>query len=156
MGLTAISTTRRDEDSPWKENLFADLHARDEELREAPFGYAFSEFSTTSAFPTYVVAETRSIYVPAWAKGITCAAQFAHTTGDSVFFEWFLDGTSVSAADFVNSSVHPTFDDTERKTLAAIATAVRGTRVVLELKISAGGGGTAYAKGTVGAACRFE
>lgn len=156
MGLTTIVSTRRDVDSPWKENLFTDLHSRDDELREAPFNYAFAEFSTTSAFPTYVVAETKNVYIPTWARGITMAAQFAHTTGDSVFFEWFLDGSSVAAAAFENASVHPTYDDTHRKTLAAIPTAIRGTRVVLELKISAGGGGTAYAKGTDGAACRFE
>lgn len=137
-----------------KEQLFTDLYDRDEALREQSFFLGFPEKSTASAYSTFALVLTRSIYIPRHALGITLAAQFKKVGGAGCFFEWFLDGTSVAAEDFTTSD--STYDDSHRKTLAAISPALRGTRVDITLKLAALGGGTAFAIQTDGPACRFE
>lgn len=148
-----IASTRRDVDSPLTEQFFTDLHDRDEALREQPFFLGFAEVSTASAFPTYALVLTKSIYIPRHALGITLAAQFKKVGGSACFFQWFLDGTSVAAAGFTVSD--STYDDSHRKTLAAIDTDLRGTTVDITLKLAAWLGGTAFAIQTDGPACRF-
>jgi len=150
MTWTTIASTRRDVDSPAEEDLFTDFYNRDENLREAPFCLLFAEVSTASAWPTYATVLTSAVYIPAWASGITLAAQFK-VTGSFALFQWFLDGTSVAAADSTTSA---TYDDSKRKTLAAIDEAIRGSVVDITLNL-AQVGGTAYAIQTDGPACRF-
>ncbi len=158
MAWPGILASRRDVDSPWKADLFDDLHDRDDSLHERTFPMVFTEVSTTSAFSTYVVVFTETIYIPVAAHGIRVGCQLSVTTGDSNFFQWFLDDVSIAAADFINDVVHPTYNDTKRKTNTTIidaAPAIRGTRVALELRMTNLGGGTSYAKSSFGAVCAF-
>ncbi len=155
MAWPGILASRRDVDSPWKADLFDDLHDRDVNLHERTFPMVFPEVSTTSVFGAYAVVFTETIYIPTAAHGIRVGCQLSVTTGDSNFFQWFLDDVSISAADFINDVVHPTYNDTKRKTNTAIDTAIRGTRVALELRLSNLGGGTSYAKSSFGAVCAF-
>ena len=49
MSLTTIVSTRRDEDSALMENVFLDLHSRDEELRTQPIHLDFPEETVVEA-----------------------------------------------------------------------------------------------------------
>lgn len=154
MGFTSIPSGRRDVDSPVEEQILTDLYDRDEALREAPFFFPFAEVSTASAFPTYATVLTKSIYIPTWAKGITMAAQFKKVGGAGCFMQWHLDGAIFdTSGDFTTSD--STYDDTKRITMAAIDTALRGTRVDVIIKLASLSGGTAFAIQTDGPACRF-
>ena len=152
-----IAAGDRDVDSPLKQQVFDDLHTRDESLRQAPFFLGFAEVTTTSGTPTSVF--TKSLYIPRWAIGLTVAAQYKSSGAVPVMTAtWSIGGSAMTDGDSINNEGFPSFDDTKRFKITTIPSALLGTRATLELKMSVivGGSGTAHAKQTDGPACRFE
>ena len=141
MSFPDIVTGRRDVDSPWEEQMFTDLYDRDESLRVQPFFLEFSEVTTTSAFPTFVVMKTFELVVPAGAGKLNLAAQFKITGAVLGQFKW-----RIGAAETTAETVLSTTWVREANTHELDVSALQGTTITLELMGNAFAGDTFHAK----------